>query len=135
MSHDPQLARLGLFDARVPRYTSYPTAPHFAPEIGPGDFARWIRAIPEGSEISLYLHVPFCRRLCWFCACRTQGTATDRPLVPYLEYLKAELALVGTHRLHLVSVVQLYKALGGGWSPLDSAQQIPATHGSEVGKG
>ena len=47
----------------------------------------------------------------------------------------AELALASTHRLQLVSVVQLYKALGGGWSPLDSAQQPPARHVSEVGKG
>ncbi|HSF66823.1 MAG TPA: efflux transporter outer membrane subunit [Nitrospiraceae bacterium] len=47
----------------------------------------------------------------------------------------AELALASTHRLQLVSVVQLYKALGGGWSPLDSAQQMPARHVSEVGKG
>jgi outer membrane protein, multidrug efflux system len=56
-------------------------------------------------------------------------------LVAQRNLFEAELALAGTHRLHLVSVVQLYKALGGGWSPLDSAQQIPATHGSEVGKG
>ena len=42
MTHDPQLARLGLFDARVPRYTSYPTAPHFGTDIGPGDFAEMI---------------------------------------------------------------------------------------------
>ena len=56
-------------------------------------------------------------------------------LVAQRNLFEAELALAGTHRLHLVSVVQLYKALGGGWSPLDSAQQIPTTHGSEAGKG
>ena len=92
MTHDPQLARLGLFDARVPRYTSYPTAPHFGTGVGPQDFRAWIGAIPEGSEVSLYLHVPFCRRLCWFCACRTQGTTSDAPVIAYVETLKAEIA-------------------------------------------
>jgi oxygen-independent coproporphyrinogen-3 oxidase len=119
MSHDPQLARLGLFDARVPRYTSYPTAPHFAPEIGPGDFARWIRAIPEGSEISLYLHVPFCRRLCWFCACRTQGTSSDAPVVAYVETLKSEIALLKAHLPRGVSLSRLH--WGGGTPTLLSA--------------
>ena len=56
-------------------------------------------------------------------------------LVAQRNLFEAELALAGTHRLHLVSVVQLYKALGGGWSPLDSAQQVPATHESNVEKG
>lgn len=56
-------------------------------------------------------------------------------LVAQRNLFDAELALAGTHRLHLVSVVQLYKALGGGWSPLDSAQQMPATKVVEVRKG
>lgn len=56
-------------------------------------------------------------------------------LVAQRNLFEAELALAGTHRLHLVSVVQLYKALGGGWSPLDAAQQMPVTHVSETGKG
>lgn len=119
MSHDPQLARLGLFDTRVPRYTSYPTAPHFTPEIGPGDFARWIRAIPEGSEISLYLHVPFCRRLCWFCACRTQGTSSDAPVAAYVETLKSEIALLSAHLPRGVSLSRLH--WGGGTPTLLSA--------------
>ena len=80
MEQESQLTRLGLFDARVPRYTSYPTAPHFSTEVGPSLFAEWIEAIPAGSRISLYMHVPFCRRLCWFCACRTQGTQSDEPV-------------------------------------------------------
>lgn len=119
MSHDPQLARHGLFDARVPRYTSYPTAPHFGPDIGPGDFARWIKAIPEGSEISLYVHVPFCRRLCWFCACRTQGTTSDAPVIAYVETLKAEIALLAAQLPRGVSLSRLH--WGGGTPTLLSA--------------
>lgn len=92
-----QLSRLGLFDAKVPRYTSYPTSPHFKNDVKPVDFSNWIEAIPENSEISLYLHVPFCRRLCWFCACRTQGTASGEPVTAYVETLKDELSLLQRH--------------------------------------
>jgi len=47
---------------RLPRYTSYPTAPHFSPGIGPGAYAEWLKAIPRQASASLYLHVPFCIR-------------------------------------------------------------------------
>lgn len=122
MSHDPQLAHLGLFDARVPRYTSYPTAPHFSADVGPGDFVHWIKAIPEGSEISLYLHVPFCRRLCWFCACRTQGTTSDAPVVAYVETLKAEISLLRAILPRGVTLSRLH--WGGGTPTLLSADLV-----------
>jgi oxygen-independent coproporphyrinogen III oxidase len=109
-----QLARLGLFDAKVPRYTSYPTAPHFAGDVGPDRFGEWIGAVPEGGNISLYLHVPFCRRLCWFCACRTQGTATAKPVEAYVETLQAELKLL---RKALPPGVKLSRLHWGGGTP------------------
>jgi oxygen-independent coproporphyrinogen-3 oxidase len=109
-----QLASLGLFDARVPRYTSYPTATHFADGVGADTFADWIGRIPAGSAISLYVHVPFCRRLCWFCACRTQGTQSDAPVAAYVETLKAELRLLAAH---LPAGVQLQRLHWGGGTP------------------
>ena len=109
-----QLARLGLFDARVPRYTSYPTAPQFNNDVQPETFASWLAAIAPGSEISLYLHVPFCRRLCWFCACRTQGTSSDAPVLSYVETLKAELRLL---RAALPDGVRLARLHWGGGTP------------------
>ena len=117
-----QLRKLGLFDARVPRYTSYPTAPHFAKHIGSGHFRQWIEAVPAGSGISLYVHVPFCRRLCWFCACRTQGTQSEAPVRAYLETLKTELAMI---RAHLPQGVHLSRLHWGGGTPtLLSADMI-----------
>ena len=109
-----QLARHGLFDSRVPRYTSYPTAPQFGAEIGHGVFSGWIDSIPAGSAISLYLHVPFCRRLCWFCACRTQGTKSTDPVIAYVQTLKQEIALL---RRHLAPGVTLSRLHWGGGTP------------------
>lgn len=117
-----QLRKLGLFDARVPRYTSYPTANHFSDAVGPVEMRDWIRAIPEGAEVSLYVHIPFCRQLCWFCACRTQGTATAKPVDGYLKTLSREIALL---RRALPSGVRLSRLHWGGGTPtLLSPDQI-----------
>ncbi|WP_126974917.1 oxygen-independent coproporphyrinogen III oxidase [Frigidibacter oleivorans] len=112
MTQESQLHRLGLFDARVPRYTSYPTAPQFGTAVGPDRFADWIGAVPEGEAISLYLHVPFCRRLCWFCACRTQGTKSEDPVRSYAETLVREIALLARHLPRGVRLARLH--WGGG---------------------
>ena len=114
MSLISQLARLGLFDARVPRYTSYPTAPHFAGGVGPETVAGWLGSLPEGARLSLYVHVPFCRRLCWFCACRTQGTASAEPVVAYVDTLLREIDLVAAH---LPAGVRLSQVHWGGGTP------------------
>ncbi|MFD1194788.1 oxygen-independent coproporphyrinogen III oxidase [Seohaeicola saemankumensis] len=114
MTMRKQLAKLGLFDAKVPRYTSYPTAPHFSNAVGEDDYTSWIKAIPPSSNISLYLHVPFCRRLCWFCACRTQGTQSEAPVATYLETLKAELTLL---KRILPDGIRLSRLHWGGGTP------------------
>jgi oxygen-independent coproporphyrinogen-3 oxidase len=83
------------YAASVPRYTSYPTAPHFHPGVTSGTYRNWLRALAAGSELSLYIHVPFCDRLCWFCACHTKQILRYGPLSRYLEALYKEIAAVG----------------------------------------
>ena len=114
MVNKSQLAKLGLFDAKVPRYTSYPTAPHFSGDVSPETVQDWIGQISPGSSISLYVHVPFCRRLCWFCACRTQGTQSDVPVRAYLKTLLSELELLSQH---LPEGVKLSRLHWGGGTP------------------
>lgn len=122
MTNVSQLAQLGLFDARVPRYTSYPTAPHFNEMIGSDRFRQWIAALPDGAALSLYVHIPFCRRLCWFCACRTQGTSSGAPVAAYLDVVKAELDLLAAHLPSSVTLSHLH--WGGGTPTLLSPEMI-----------
>ncbi|WP_299620735.1 oxygen-independent coproporphyrinogen III oxidase [uncultured Tateyamaria sp.] len=114
METKTKFERLGLFDAKVPRYTSYPTAPHFSDRVGSDQMQAWIKAVPAGGQISLYIHIPFCRRLCWFCACRTQGTATAAPVAAYLETLFAEIDMLART---LPPGVRLNRMHWGGGTP------------------
>jgi oxygen-independent coproporphyrinogen-3 oxidase len=80
--------------APVPRYTSYPTAPHFHAGVGDGDYGDWLAALKPGSALSLYMHIPFCDTLCWFCGCNTKITQKYGPVSRYLTALTAEVAIV-----------------------------------------
>ena len=82
------------YDRLVPRYTSYPSAPHFSAAIAPADYAGWLRALPPDAPLSLYLHVPFCASLCVFCACHTTVVNQHAPLKAYAETLLLEIDLV-----------------------------------------
>lgn len=79
---------------RVPRYTSYPTAPHFTADIGPADYARWLAGLAPGSVLSLYLHVPFCRSICWYCGCHTKATRRAAPVEAHMDAMAMEVDLV-----------------------------------------
>ena len=122
MTYDPSPFGADALTRSVPRYTSYPTAPHFGEGIDQVTYARWLAEMPEGAAISLYLHVPFCDQLCWFCACRTQGTQKYAPIARYLERLEQEIArvaeLAGSDR----TVTQMH--WGGGSPTVMSADDI-----------
>ncbi|KQW28630.1 coproporphyrinogen III oxidase [Rhizobium sp. Root274] len=102
------------YSGAVPRYTSYPTAPHFHEGVDSGVYADWLQAITGEQKLSLYLHIPYCDRLCWFCACHTKHTLRYEPITIYLESLKKEIATVGklVNRDAVVTAVHF-----GGGSP------------------
>lgn len=85
------------YSAPVPRYTSYPTAPHFSNSIGPQEYGSWLDALAPEARLSLYMHIPFCNTLCWYCGCSTKAVQRYEPVATYLESLKAEMALVARH--------------------------------------
>ncbi|WBO60925.1 radical SAM protein [Acidocella sp. MX-AZ03] len=109
MTHADLIAR---YDGRVPRYTSYPTAPHFSAEIGAAHYQRWLAALPEASPLSLYLHVPFCDRLCLYCGCHTSVARHERPKRIYAEALAREIGLLADILGRRARVSQIH--WGGG---------------------
>jgi len=80
-------------DRPIPRYTSYPTAPHFA-AMDADAYRLWLGKVPAGSEASLYLPLPFCRSMCWYCGCHTTVTARDVPIARYVGALTREIDMV-----------------------------------------
>jgi oxygen-independent coproporphyrinogen-3 oxidase len=89
-------SRAELFSARVPRYTSYPTAPHFHSAIDAEKQRQWLTELPRAMGLSLYLHVPFCDTLCWFCGCHTTVVNRYAPVEQYLNDLFTEIANVAS---------------------------------------
>ena len=80
-------------EERLPRYTSYPTAPNFA-AMTSETHADWLSSIDVAATASLYLHVPFCRSMCWYCGCHTTVARRDARIADYLTILRQEIAIV-----------------------------------------
>jgi oxygen-independent coproporphyrinogen-3 oxidase len=89
----PDNALLKRLDERLPRYTSYPTAPHFTPQVG--TYAAWLDGLAARLPVSLYLHVPFCEKLCHYCGCNTTVARSSDRIAHYARLLMRELELVG----------------------------------------
>ncbi|WP_159732026.1 oxygen-independent coproporphyrinogen III oxidase [Methylosinus sp. Ce-a6] len=87
-------ASLALAERSAPRYTSYPTAPHFSADVGAEQAARWLAELSPRADLSLYLHVPFCPAICAYCGCHTKALRQDAPLTAYKETLLREIELV-----------------------------------------
>jgi oxygen-independent coproporphyrinogen-3 oxidase len=96
-----------LAERSVPRYTSYPTAPHFSPSIDAAAYGRWLAELPADASLSIYLHVPYCVALCNYCGCQTKAVRSREPVEAYADLLSEEFRLVGAatgartvHRIH-----------------------------------
>ena len=102
------------YDRPGPRYTSYPTAPHFADDFLLVDWEAHISNNNRTGErpLSLYFHIPFCDTLCWFCGCTMLISRQQGPIDQYVDYLFREIDLYAS-RLHPDrEVVQIH--FGGG---------------------
>jgi oxygen-independent coproporphyrinogen-3 oxidase len=105
------------FDVPGPRYTSYPTADRFVDAYGEAQYVqaldqRRLGARAHAVPLSLYVHIPFCASLCYYCACNKVITGNYGKAVSYLHHLKQEIQLLLPHLGHGQSVSQLH--FGGG---------------------
>ena len=98
----------------VPRYTSYPTAPHFRACDDDTTPRAWLSQVPADATLSLYLHVPYCRSLCWYCGCHATVVNGDRPVAEYAGALAREIATLAAAMPHRNRLVHLH---WGGGSP------------------
>ena len=92
---DPALIRK--YDVSGPRYTSYPTADRFSQGFGEHDYNRWLSKRGSGSAhrpLSLYVHVPFCSTVCFYCACNKIVTGDRGKSARYVGYLQKEIGMV-----------------------------------------
>ncbi len=96
----------------VPRYTSYPTAPHFRAGFPAATYAQWLGSLDRCEPVSLYLHVPFCKQMCWYCGCNMKLAARYAPVASYVETLLKEITLVAAHLPGRLEVGHLH--WGGG---------------------
>lgn len=94
----------------VPRYTSFPTAAEFADRVGAGDLAAALEAASD--DVSLYVHIPYCQSICWYCGCNTGAANRRHRLESYLDALHREIVLVGQHLRGRAPVRRI--AFGGG---------------------
>jgi len=112
------------YDGRAPRYTSYPTAPHFSGAVGTQTYMEWLGALPEGLDLSLYLHVPFCDRLCFYCGCNTSVVRLESSHRAYSKRLIEEIERVAAAVGRRVPVSHIH--WGGGTPTTLPADQLVA---------
>jgi oxygen-independent coproporphyrinogen-3 oxidase len=118
-------ALIGKMSLQGPRYTSYPTADRFTESFDYGDYLEavaGVRARNVVSPLSLYVHIPFCDTVCYYCACNKIVTRDHDKAATYLGYLKREIAMQGQQFVGINGVTQLH--LGGGTPTYLSEEQM-----------
>lgn len=116
---------IGKLSQQGPRYTSYPTADRFTSDFRVGDYLQAVnevRALGVRNPLSLYLHIPFCEKLCYYCACNKVVTKHHSKAAEYLTYLKREIAMQGRLFADMNQIEQLH--LGGGTPTFLSDEQL-----------
>ncbi len=108
--------------AAGPRYTSYPTADRFHAGFDAGTYQTALAALPADRPLSLYVHIPFCNTICYYCACNKIITKNRSLADEYLDYLERELALVSRHWSGRPPLAQLH--FGGGTPTFLSDDQL-----------
>ena len=98
--------------ATVPRYTSYPPATRFHAGVGENEYRDWLGAINSQDTLSLYVHIPFCHTLCWYCGCHTSVPNSSERVSDYVDTLKTEIVRVGASVSRSPKTVQVH--FGGG---------------------
>ncbi len=96
----------------VPRYTSYPTAPHFSTQFPAASYRDWLTRLDPNEPISLYLHVPYCKQMCWYCGCNMKLAARYAPVGTYVRHLLEEIDLIADALPARMPVSHLH--FGGG---------------------
>lgn len=113
---------LNRYDRRVPRYTSYPTAPHFHAGITADTYRRWLGRIDAKTPLSLYFHVPFCKEMCWYCGCHTKIVRRYGPIGDYASVMAEEMALTSAAIPARPPVTHIH--WGGGTPTILSAEDF-----------
>ena len=99
-------------DYSIPRYTSYPTAPNFNDKINNDTYESWLKKLDKNKKISLYIHIPFCSSLCYFCACNTSVVNKYKPIENYVNLLLREIEILGEKLESKFNVSHIH--FGGG---------------------
>lgn len=123
-----RLALLARYDGQAPRYTSYPTALQFTDAVDEATYRGWLGALPENEAISLYVHIPFCARLCWYCGCNTRAVKQGALISDYVTHLEAELAQLEAVLPGRMKVGSLH--LGGGTPNMLAVDDLTQLFGS-----
>ncbi len=111
-THDALKQALLAENKQVPRYTSYPTAPHFTEKTTDSIVSAWMENIQADNQLSLYFHIPYCRTLCWYCGCHTRATKRYGIVSGFLDTLMQEIELVASKLKRKLPVRHIH--FGGG---------------------